>query len=99
MKNNFEAHTASEDELIHKVSTEGLPETVEEERLERELDRHEALEQIFGGNNIDEQKIARGRTDWYDYIKRGWTKIGTPKSKIQQDTEITKAQRESPRNQ
>ncbi|MFZ2049278.1 MAG: hypothetical protein WAV25_03220 [Minisyncoccia bacterium] len=90
-----------EDKDIHNVEILGLPEVVEEQLFEKELDKQDDLEQMFGGSIKEDDRagLKRSENAWDRFFKKGWQKIKPSKAEIQEDTAITEAQRQSPKNQ
>lgn len=75
-----------------------VPETLMTED-QTEGERGEIVDRIMShGESPEEIKIETFKSRMANALSKGWTKIKTPKAKVQQDWEITKAQRESPRN-
>lgn len=89
------------DNGIHEVEVKGLPEVEDLKKIDEELDKQDNLEQMFGGSIKEDDRVELNRSEnaWDRFFKKGWQKIKPSKAEIQEDTEITKAQRESPKNQ
>ncbi len=89
------------DKDIHEVVINGLPEVEDLKKIDKELDKQDALEQMFGGSIKEDDRAGKQRAEssWDRFFKKGWQKIKPSKAEIIEDTEITRAQRQSPRNQ
>ncbi len=86
-----------EDAQNHKPAPEGLPEEHHDD--ESELQKAELINRIMDhSENPEAVKVKTYRNRLERVLSESWSKIKTPKAKIQQDWEITKAQRESPKN-
>ncbi len=62
-------------------------------------ERDEIVDRIMSHEESPEAiKVKTFKSKMANALSKGWTKIKPPKAKVEQDWEITKAQRESPKN-
>ena len=67
--------------------------------VDRDEEREAIIDRIMSDEESPEEtKIKTFKSKMMNIFPKGWAKIKTPKAKVQQDWEVTKAQRENPKN-